>query len=200
MAIARIRKDISVRLTSPLVKILARTAVTPDILTWTGFVLSVGAGVVIGFGQLFAGGWIVLVAGIFDMLDGALARYRNHTTVFGAALDSTLDRLSEAVLLLGVLTWYARGGLEWYALLAATALVASYMVSYIRARAEGLGLECKEGLYTRAERVVTLALGLLLSRWSMALPIALGIIMVLSFITAGQRLVLVRQKAKGKSS
>jgi len=188
------RKNISVRLTRPLVKLLARTPVTPDALTWTGFLLTVVAAVVIGSGHLFAGGWAVLFAGLFDMLDGALARLTNKVTDFGAALDSTLDRLSEAVLLLAVMFRYAQNQSYWFVLLTGIALAGSFMVSYIRARAEGLGLKLTEGFFTRADRVIVLALGLLLSRFNGILAIALGIIAVLSFFTAGQRLYLVRRK------
>ena len=194
MTLVRIRKDISSRLTQPLVQVLAHTSVTPNALTWIGFWITVVAAVLIATGHLFSGGWVVLLAGAFDMLDGALARYKGRTTVFGSALDSTLDRLSEAFILLSIMAWYIQADFGWYAVLAGGTLVGSFMVSYIRARAEGLGLELKEGFFTRSERVIVLALGLLLSYWGIILIIALGVILVLSFITAGQRLFLVWQK------
>jgi CDP-diacylglycerol--glycerol-3-phosphate 3-phosphatidyltransferase len=196
MEIVKFRKDISVRLTRPLVLLLARTPVTPNVLTWTGFVVTVGAAVLIGTGHLFAGGWVMLAAAIFDMFDGALARYINRATKFGSALDSTLDRVSEAVVLLGIMAWYVQSGSGWLAVTAAGTLVCSFMVSYIRARAEGLGLELREGVFTRTERVIVLTLGLLLSRWNVILIIALVFILVLSLITAAQRLFLVWQKTK----
>jgi len=192
----KFRRDVSVRLTSPLVQALAHTSITPDMLTWMGFWLTVVAGILIGTGHLFIGGWIVLVAGAFDLLDGALARYKAKTTVFGSALDSTLDRLSEAVLLLAMMTWYVQNDFGWMVIVCGGTLVCSFMVSYIRARAEGLGLVLKEGIFTRVERVIVLSLGLLFSRWSIILILALLIILVLSFITAGQRLFLVWQKTK----
>jgi len=198
MEIVKIRKDISVRMTRPIVLFLARTKVTPNGLTWTGFVITVIAAVLIGTGHLFIGGWVMLVAAVFDMFDGALARYINKATKFGSALDSTLDRMSEAVILLGIMAWFVQSDSGWLAVLAAGTLVCSFMVSYIRARAEGLGLELREGVFTRAERVIVLALGLLLSRWNIVLVIALAFIMALSFFTAGQRLFLVWQKTKNQ--
>ena len=191
-----LRKDFAYRITYPIVQLIARTSITPNTLTWTGFVLTVGAAAVIYLGHPFAAGWLVLFAGLFDMLDGALARLTKRMTSFGAVLDSTLDRLSEAVLLMGVRALYVRLGDTGFALLSGGTMVGSFMVSYIRARAEGIGLELKEGWFTRAERVIVLALGLLLSRFAIALPIALGIIFVLSFLTAGQRLFLVWQKTR----
>ena len=131
---------------------------------------------------------VVLVAGLFDMLDGALARTTNRVTRFGGILDSTLDRLSEAVLLLGILVIYAREQQVAESLLVGVALLGSIMVSYLRARIEAIGIECKVGLFTRPERVVVLALGLLLSRFDYALVTALAIITFFSFFTTGQRL------------
>jgi CDP-diacylglycerol--glycerol-3-phosphate 3-phosphatidyltransferase len=138
----------------------------------------------------------VLIAGFFDMLDGALARRTNQATRFGAILDSTLDRLSEAVLLIGILVLYAGEQSTTGILLAGVALIGSLLVSYIRARAEALGLECQVGLFTRAERVVVLALGLLLNQIDNALIIALAIIVAFSFFTAGQRLLYVWKQTK----
>jgi CDP-diacylglycerol---glycerol-3-phosphate 3-phosphatidyltransferase len=192
----KFRRDISVRLTNPLIQALAHTSITPNMLTWTGFWLTVLAGVLIGTGHLFIGGWMVLIAGVFDLLDGALARYKAKTTVFGSALDSTLDRLSEAVLLLAIMTWYVRNDSGWMVIVCGGTLVGSFMVSYIRARAEGLGVELKEGIFTRVERVIVLSIGLLFSNWNIILILALLIILVFSFITAGQRLLLIWQKTK----
>lgn len=149
-------------------------------------------------GHLFAAGWVVLVAGLFDMLDGALARHTKQVTKFGAILDSTLDRLAEAVLLLSILFLYAREGATFGALLVGITLLGSLMVSYIRARAESLDIECLVGLFTRPERVIVLALGLLLNQIDYVLIIALAIIAVFSFFTAGQRLVYSLKQSKNK--
>jgi phosphatidylglycerophosphate synthase len=123
MEMEKFRRDISMRLTGPIVQMLARTPVTPDVLTWMGFCVTIVAGVLIGTGHLFIGGWIVLIAGAFDLLDGALARYKAKTTIFGSALDSTLDRLSEAVLLLAILVWYVQNDLDWMAVVCGVTLV-----------------------------------------------------------------------------
>lgn len=181
------RKATSAYFTQPVIRLLARTPVTPNTLTWLGFWLTAGATALVITGHLFAAGWVVLVAGFFDMLDGALARATNRVTRFGGILDSTLDRLSEAVLLLGLLAIYARGQVAESMLVGIT-LIGSLLVSYTRARIEALGIECKVGFFTRPERVIILALGLLLSRYDGALVIALAIIAFFSFFTVVQRL------------
>ncbi len=132
----------------------------------------------------------------FDLLDGALARHTDRSTRFGAILDSTLDRFSESLLLISILFIYARDGAVYEVVIVGAVLVASLMVSYIRARAEALGVDCQVGLFTRAERVVVLALGLLLSQFSYALMIALIIIIVFSNITIFQRVLYVRQRIR----
>ena len=195
--LSKAREAVAYYLTEPVVRLLARTFITPSIITWFGFFLAVGAAVLVTLGHLFAAGFLVLIAGFFDMLDGAMARRTNRTTRFGAVLDSTLDRLSEAILLLGIIVLYVRGGFIVGILLAGVALPSSLLVSYIRARAESLGLECEVGLFTRAERTIVLALGLLLSQIDYAfLVIALAIIVAFSFFTIGQRLIYVWQQTK----
>jgi CDP-diacylglycerol--glycerol-3-phosphate 3-phosphatidyltransferase len=192
-----IRKAVGYYLAELPARLLARTPVTPNILPWFGFLLAVGGAVLIAVGQLLAAGLVVLVAAFFDILDGALARLTDRATPFGAVLDSTLDRLSEAVLLIGVLVLYAGGGDVYPVLLVAATLVFSLLVSYIRARAETLGLDCQVGLFTRGERVILLVLGLCLSPVaSWALPVALLVILVFSLVTVIQRLVYVWQKTR----
>jgi CDP-diacylglycerol--glycerol-3-phosphate 3-phosphatidyltransferase len=178
-----------------VVSLLARTGISPSAVTWVGFLLSVAAALLITGGRWLVAGLLVLVAGFLDALDGALARRTNRVTRFGAALDSSLDRLSEAALLLGILVWYVRDGSATGALLAGVTLSFSFMVSYIRARAEGLGLDCQVGMVTRPERVLLLVLGLL----SGQVTIALMVIAALSLITAGQRLIYVWQQTKKDS-
>ena len=194
--LAEVRKIMANYFTQPVVRLLDKTPIAPNAVTWFGFLVTVSAAALIIIGHPFAAGFVVLIAGFFDMLDGALARSTNRTTRFGAILDSTLDRLSEAVLLLSILVLYAREQSTVGILVVGVALVGSLLVSYIRARAEALGLECQVGLFTRAERIVVLALGLLLSQIDYALIIALAIIVVFSFITFGQRLVYVWQQTK----
>jgi len=204
--LSEVRKALAYRFTEPVVRLLARTPITPSAITWFGFLLTVGAAALIITEHLLAAGFVVLIAGFFDILDGALARRINQATRFGAVLDSTLDRLSEAVLLLSILALFAfteeKSALfallskEWAVLLVGLALIGSLLVSYIRAKAEALGLECQVGLFTRAERVIVLALGLLLNQIDNALIIALAIIVVFSFFTVGQRLVYVWRQTK----
>ena len=189
-----------------MVGVLARTPLTPNAITWFGFILVLGAAALVITGHLFAAGFVVIIAGFFDVLDGALARHIKQATPFGAVLDSTLDRLSDAVLLLSILVLFllteeqsalfALFAKEWAILLVGVALLGSLLVSYIRARAEAVGLECQVGIFTRPERVIVLALGLLLSQFANALVIALIILVVCSFFTAGQRLVYVWQQRK----
>jgi CDP-diacylglycerol--glycerol-3-phosphate 3-phosphatidyltransferase len=186
--LAKARKVTSDYITQPVVKLLARTPLTPNAITWLGLFITIGAAYLIVTEHLFAAGWVVLVAGFFDMLDGALARITNRVTRFGGVLDSTLDRLSEAILLLGLLVMYTRGEQVGESLLVGVALLGSLMVSYIRARIEALGMECRMGFFTRPERVIILALGLLLSQYDYALVIALAVITFFSFFTVGQRL------------
>jgi CDP-diacylglycerol--glycerol-3-phosphate 3-phosphatidyltransferase len=187
--LARARKSTSDYFTKPVVTLLARTPLTPNALTWLGFWFSAGAAALVVTDNLFAAGFMVLVAGFFDMLDGALARTTHRVTRFGSVLDSTLDRLSEAVLLLSILAIYLRGQQVAESLLVGVALFGSLLVSYIKARTEALGIECNVGLFTRPERVILLALGLLLSQFNYALVTALAVISFFSLFTAGQRLI-----------
>ncbi len=190
------RKAISEYVTQPPVKLLARTPITPNIITWLGFWITAGAAALIVTDHLFAAGFVVLFAGLFDMLDGALARITDRVTRFGGVLDSTLDRLSEAVLLLALLVVFARDRQVAESLLVGIVLVGSLMVSYLRSRIEAMGIDCKIGIFTRPERVVILALGLLFSAFDYALVIALAIIAVFSYFTAGQRLAYAWRRMK----
>jgi CDP-diacylglycerol--glycerol-3-phosphate 3-phosphatidyltransferase len=196
MRLSGVRKTLGNYLSEPIVRFLARTPITPNTLTCFGFLVTVGAAVLIGTRHLFAAGFVVLAAGIFDIMDGALARSTNRTTRFGAILDSTLDRAAEAVLLIAILTVYAGEQSVAGVLVTGIVWLGSLLVSYIRARAEALGLDCQVGIFTRPERVVVLALGLLLSQFDNALLIALSIMAVLSLVTAGQRLLSVWQQTR----
>jgi len=174
--------------------ILARTGLTPNMLTWLGLVLNAVTAWVLFRGAFTAGGVLVLVAGLFDALDGSLARATGRVSAFGAFLDSTLDRLSEAVLYFGLLLFFAgQPGSQQEIALTYLAIIGSLMVSYARARAEGLGYECKVGLFTRFERVLVLSLGLLLAQ----VRVALWILVAGSFFTAFQRMWHVWKNATG---
>jgi CDP-diacylglycerol--glycerol-3-phosphate 3-phosphatidyltransferase len=184
------RRSISVRFTTPVARLLAHTPVTPDFLTWLGFLLTCGAAALVSTHHLLWGGIGVLVAGLMDIFDGALARQTERVSRFGAILDSTLDRLSEGVVLLGIIFVLTRDDSELGAVLAGATLMISFSVSYIRARAEGMGVECMEGWFTRTERVIVIALGLILNQ----IIIALAVVSVLSLITAAQRLFVAWRK------
>ena len=172
------------RIIDPIVSLVARTGATPNHLTALGFLGNVGAGVLAARGEFLAAGVLLLAASALDLLDGALARATGRASAFGAIFDSVLDRLSEAAVLGGLAYYYTlRGDREEIALCFA-ALVGSIMVSYVRARAQASGLEMKEGLFTRAERVLLLGGGLIISQ----MRIALWILAIMSNATVLQRL------------
>lgn len=188
------RKAASV-LTRPLVPLVHKLKLTPDAMTLTGLALNLAAAVVIAFGHLLIGGIVFLLAGLFDLLDGALARYMEKVTRFGALFDSTVDRITEGAIFLSFI--FITGSGVWpfsvtlQLLLIFLAMIGSFMTSYIRARAEALNIDCTVGLFTRVERVIILASGLLLNQ----VFVALAIVVVLSFVTAGQRFVHVWRQA-----
>jgi len=190
------RRALGKYVTTPLVKLISLTHVSPNTLTWMGTLVACGAGVLAATGHLFAAGWVMAFSGLFDLLDGALARYINKTTRFGGILDSTLDRVSDVAVLAGLIVFYTLNPSITGAVLSVVTIVGSQLVSYIRARAEAANIPCEVGIFTRPERVVILSLGLLLSHFYPVLFIALGLIAALSWITAGQRLFFVWQKTK----
>ena len=192
--ITDIRKTWPRRLVEPAARLVVKTGLSPNMLTVLGFLLNLGVAAVLATGHLLVGGFLVLFSGAFDLLDGAVARLTQRSTQFGAFLDSTLDRLSDAALLFGFLILYVREQSTLEVLLIFVALVGSMLVSYTRARAEGLGFECEVGLLGRGERVVLLALGLLFNR----VLIVLWILAIFTNLTAAQRLLYVWQKTKGK--
>jgi len=202
LKLPQVRRTICYHISEPIVKFLAAMPISPNAITWLGFLLTIGAAALIATGHLLAASLVVILASLFDILDGALARRTNRVTRFGGILDSTLDRLSEAALLIGILVLFLLTeepsgtftliAKEWSILIVAIAMPGSLLVSYIRARAEAAGLDCQAGLFTRAERIIVLVLGLLLNQ----IVIALAIIVVLSFITVVHRLVYVWQQTK----
>ncbi|MCL0095071.1 CDP-alcohol phosphatidyltransferase family protein [Dehalococcoidia bacterium] len=188
--ISKLRPGLGRLLTEPIVRLIARTGISPNALTITGFLLNALVAGVLAGGYLFLGGFLVLFAGWFDMLDGALARISGKSTRFGTLLDSTVDRFSEAIVFLGLLVFYLARGATLEILLIYFTIVGSIMVSYVRARAEGLGLRSEVGLFARPERVILLALGLLPSRISpVALLVVLWILAVGTMITVLHRLI-----------
>jgi CDP-diacylglycerol--glycerol-3-phosphate 3-phosphatidyltransferase len=169
----------------PLASLLHWCRVTPNQVSLGGIVLNLVSAVLILDGQLVLAGIVYLLAGSLDLLDGVLARLAHLSSRFGAFLDSTADRISEGVVFAAIAYHFARHGLPIDAALTVLALLGSLLVSYTRARAEGLGLECKVGIVTRAERVVLIALGLLLG----LLPAAIYLLVVLTGFSATQRIV-----------
>ena len=194
--LAGVRKSLAFYLTQPAVRLLTRTPITPNAITWLGLVVAIGAGVLIATDHLFAAGFVVLVSSFFDIIDGALARSTNRVTRFGAVLDSTLDRVAEASVMLGLLIVYVGEPSTVGTVVVGVVWLMSLLVSYIRARAEAIGIECEVGLFTRAERVILLALGLLLSQVGDALLIILSVVAALSFVTVIQRLYHVWRQTK----
>lgn len=177
---------------------LSALGMTPNVLTLIGFFAMCGIAVVLANGWFALGGALIIASGALDALDGTLARLTNRVTKFGAFLDSTTDRFAEGALFFGILHWYLQQGLTWVAYVIFLALLGSLMVSYTRARAEGIGLECKEGLLTRFERVALLVIGLLLTALFGDTPlfIVLGILAVFANVTAAQRMWLVYRASR----
>ena len=193
MNLIDIKRNLAYRITDPIVGILSKKGIQPNALTLINLALNIIAAYVIATGHFFLGGVLVLVAGLFDLLDGALARFTKQTTKFGAILDSVVDRISEAAILCGLLIWYiSQQEASLKIVLVFIVLIGSFLVSYIRARAEGLGWQCQVGLFTRAERIIVLAIGLLINQ----VFIALCVLVVFVFITVVQRLVYLWKQEK----
>ena len=170
----------------PLAVALARAGVQANWLTYAGFILNLGVALLIAQGWLMLAGVLFLLCNALDFLDGAVARAAGTAGRYGAFLDSVLDRYSEAVVFVGLLVWFAR--VDDLPALAATALalVGSFMVSYCRARAEGLGLDCEVGLLQRPERVVVLGVGLIVADYAL-FPVLI-VLAGLTNMTAAQRM------------
>lgn len=181
------RKKLQQGITAPLVPLISKLKLTPDAMTVTGILLNLAAAIIIGFGHVFTGGIVFLLAGLFDMLDGALARYMDKASKFGAVFDSVSDRLTEAAIFISFIFITGAGvwpyNVTWELVLIVLALTGSFLTSYIRSRAESLNIDCTVGIFTRPERVIVLALGLLFN----LVFVAVAIVVVLSWITVGQR-------------
>ncbi|MFO7675416.1 MAG: CDP-alcohol phosphatidyltransferase family protein [bacterium] len=182
------------RLIRPLVRLLSRAGVSPTAVTLAALPLSIAAAWLFAGGRFVWAGVALAAGGLCDSLDGELSRLSGRQSDSGALLDSVVDRFCEAIVLAGI-AWYYRAE-PWYVMLAIAALVLSLMVSYVRARAEGLGRECKVGLLERPIRVLILLFGaVVLGRtW---LPAALAVIVLGSAYTVGERLVHVLRRGKG---
>ncbi len=180
-------------LTDPIVGALAGLGVTPNMLTLTGVLGNAGAAFLAARGELLAAGIVMLAASALDLLDGALARATGKATRFGSVFDAMMDRVSEAAVLFGLLYYFSdRGGREEELLIFA-AVVASFLVSYARARAEIVDVQMREGLFGRPERVLLLSAGLIIDQ----VTIALWVLAVAAGVTALQRLALVWLRTRG---
>ncbi len=172
-----------------LMSAIGRVPLTPNQVTVVGFGLTVAASVLIAFGQLRWAGVVLIFAGTCDILDGALARSTHKSYAYGAFLDSTLDRYSEGAIYLGLAAYFvsAGGSLErWLVLATFAALAGSFLVSYVRARAQSLGFSCETGLFARPERVVVTVIGLIFG--GVVLYAVIFLLAALTNLTALQRI------------
>jgi len=200
------------KIVGPVADLFARAGIHPNILSIAGLLLSVAAGVIYCQGSFFWAAWVVVLAGICDTLDGRIARQTNKKSDFGAFFDSTLDRYSDMFIFIG-LAYYFAGGRPflmtlqgggtpevspWTVLAIIFAIAGSFMVSYTRARAEGLGLECKTGMMQRPERITLLVIGSLLGSIPVAgillLKLTLLALAISTNLTAAYRIMFIKNR------
>lgn len=144
---------------SQIVRVLSRLKINPNILTFTGVIISFWAAFEFGYGHFFRGGLVIILAGLFDMLDGEVARVTRSETEFGAFYDSVIDRYSDIIILQGLMVYYAREQMLGYVVLVGVVFMGAVLTSYARARAESLISSCKVGFMERPERIVLLIIG-----------------------------------------
>jgi CDP-diacylglycerol--glycerol-3-phosphate 3-phosphatidyltransferase len=193
-------------LASRSVTSLAKTGITPNVLTTTGVSLCLVAAILVPFenrGDKLLVYWlaaaIFVVGSLLDILDGALARVGGKSTPFGAFFDSTTDRVGEGAMLAAIALVFSRNGQDWAVVVAVAAVVGSFLVSYTRARAEALGLKGDVGLGSRAERVVLITAGLVFAPWG-GLPWAIVVLAATAWLTVVQRILHVRKQLSGGTS
>ena len=180
------------RVEGPAARALVSVGVSPNMLTLAGLAVAGAAAYLLSEGMLLAAGLVVLASGLFDMLDGAVARASGRESAAGALLDSTADRVGELGLFAAAAIFLARGGDVVAVGLVFAAAGGSVMVSYLRARGESLGLSPTGGVMTRPERVLSLGGGLIIANWwETFLPIVLGVIAGLTILTSAQRLFVI---------
>jgi len=196
----------AMRIINAMVRVLASLGIPPNVLTAIGVTINMGCGVLFGFGEFFWAGVVLIVANLFDMLDGNVARLTGRVTKYGSFLDSTLDRLSDMGSFLGIMIFYARITDHHSTLnvfLAGVGMVTSVLVSYTTARSEGLGVKANVGFLQRPERVVLLIIGAL-STWNWAsdnffanrMPQVLWVLAVGSTWTLVQRMIYIRRELR----
>jgi CDP-diacylglycerol--glycerol-3-phosphate 3-phosphatidyltransferase len=184
----------------PALEVIGRTLnrwnISPNAVTYVGLFLTTGVAVLAALGQIRWAGVAYVVAAVCDAMDGTLARVSGRGSRFGAFLDSTIDRFEESIVFVGLAVYYARVGGEWEIPLILVVTVASLMVSYTRARAEGLGVPCTVGFMTRPPRVVILIAGLILKQ----VPAALIVLAATSLFTAFHRMYYVWRTTGGEAA
>lgn len=185
-----------------IVRGLALTRISPNVLTFIGLVINTIAGILFGYAnaqnhdRLFVyAGLVIIGAGIFDMVDGRVARATGQVTTFGGFFDSVIDRYSDVALFFGLLVYYARANRFFYLVMVAFVMVSSVLVSYTRARAESLISSCKVGFMERPERIVLVIIGALFDHWH-AMAAVLWVLAVLSTITVIHRIVYTYQQSR----
>src|SRR5437867_9476568 len=183
---------VSGKIIDRIVAALALSRIHPNVLTFLGLVINTWAAVLFAAGSFRAAGLVVILAGLFDMVDGRVARETNRVTRFGGFFDSVLDRYSDLALFMGLLVYYATINRFFYIVLTAIVMTGSVMVSYTRARAEVTIPKCKVGFLERPERVVLIIIGALFDRMAPAL----WVIAVLSNLTVIHRMIYTWQEAK----
>jgi len=194
------------RIINAMVRGLASLGIPPNVLTSIGVTINLGCGVLFGLGEFFWAGIVLIVANLFDMLDGGVARLTGRVTKYGSFLDSTLDRLSDMGCFIGIMVFYARLTPQHSTLnvlLAGIGMVASVLVSYTTARSEGLGVRANVGFLQRPERVVLLIIGALstwdwnsTSFWHNRMPQVLWVLAIGSMWTLVQRMIYIRGKLR----
>lgn len=189
-------KDWYLKLIQPVIDFFIKLELNPNFFTTIGFILTVGAAVLFAAGFLRIAGAIILLAGTFDIVDGKVARLSNRVTKFGALYDSTLDRYSEVIMFFGLAFYFVRADMFITSVAVSFALGGAVMVSYVRARAEALGFECKVGIMQRPERVVYIGFGAVIHMYLLIFAIIL--IAIFANITAIQRIYHIWTQENGK--
>lgn len=175
-----------------IVRALALSRIHPNVLTFVGLLINIGAALLLAAGRFQLAGVVIIAAAIFDMVDGRVARETNQVTRFGGFFDSVIDRYSDLGLLMGLLIYYASINRFFYIILTAVVMTASVMVSYTRARSENIIPRCKVGFLERPERIVLLIIGALFERMA---PV-LWVIAVLGNLTVAHRMIYTWQEAR----